>query len=289
VKEQFLEKKLNRESLFIIEKANAIINEYQLQGYSLSLRQLYYQFVSRDLIPNNVNSYKRLGNIISDGRLIGMIDWDAISDRTRKINSTSIWDDPQEIFNAAVNSYNIDKWYGQSCYIEIWVEKDALIDIVKGVADKYEITSFACKGYVSQSSMYEASRRFIDNINKECILFHLGDHDPSGIDMTRDIDDRLNMFGANLQIKRIALNMDQIDQYNPPPNPAKMTDSRFKSYISEYGNKSWELDALDPESLSGIIFNNIYPYIDFDYFQERKEKQENDKKKMKRFVNTFEL
>lgn len=78
------------------------------------------------------------------------------------------------------------------------------------------------------------------------VILHLGDHDPSGIDMTRDISDRLELFGADVEVKRIALNWDQIDEFTPPPNPAKLSDSRAGAYIAEYGDESWELDALEP-------------------------------------------
>jgi hypothetical protein len=70
-------------SLSVIELANSIIAEYQAQGYDLTLRQLYYQFVARGIIPNSDAEYKKLGSVINDGRLAGLIDWDSITDRTR--------------------------------------------------------------------------------------------------------------------------------------------------------------------------------------------------------------
>lgn len=85
-------------------------------------------------------------------------------------------------------------------------------------------------------------------------IIHFGDHDPSGMDMSRDIVDRVQKtFGVRFQFKRVALNMDQIDHYDPPPNPAKQTDSRFAGYSEEYGDESWELDALPPPTFREII------------------------------------
>jgi len=90
------------------------------------------------------------------------------------------------------------------------------------------------------------------------IVFHLGDHDPSGIDMTRDNRDRLSLFaGVDITVVRLALNMEQIERYRPPPNPAKVTDSRFEAYQREYGDESWELDALNPEVIHNLIENNV--------------------------------
>jgi hypothetical protein len=102
------------------------------------------------------------------------------------------------------------------------------------------------------------------------IILHFGDHDPSGIDMTRDIDDRLRMFMGGMEVRRLALNMDQVEQYQPPPNPAKLTDSRATGYIERFGDESWELDALDPTTLSALVRDEIQDRIlDDDAWQEQ--------------------
>ena len=94
------------------------------------------------------------------------------------------------------------------------------------------------------------------------IVLHLGDHDPSGLDMTRDIRERLTLFaGEPITIERTALNMDQIEQCGPPPNPAKATDSRFAGCVGRYGEQSWELEALNPEVLAALIEEHIGKYL----------------------------
>ena len=80
--EFFKATKFRASSLAIIDQANEIIDEYQADGYDLTLRQLYYQFVARNLIPNSQSEYNKLGTAINNGRLAGLIDWDAIKDRT---------------------------------------------------------------------------------------------------------------------------------------------------------------------------------------------------------------
>ena len=259
MREAFISKRFNSSSIQIIGQASDIIRDYMEKGYNLTLRQLYYQFVARGLLSNNIRSYKRLGGVINDARLAGHIDWRAISDRTRFSRANPHWENPEELLNQAVAQYAIDKWEGAKTYVEVWVEKDALISIVQSIASKWDTPCFSCRGYVSQTAMYDASKRFIraSEEGKRCALLHLGDHDPSGIDMTRDIRDRLDIFWADVFVDRIALNMDQVKEYNPPPNPAKTTDSRYERYISEYGYDSWELDALDPDILSNLIEKNI--------------------------------
>jgi hypothetical protein len=246
-----------REStLDMIKTVNQIVAEYQAQGFDLTLRQLYYQLVSRDLLPNKVSEYKRLGSIVNDARLAGLIDWDVIVDRTRNLRSLSHWSNPAEIMDSAALSFRIDKWAVGGTRPEIWVEKDALVGVLEGVCNENDVPYFSCRGYTSQSEMWGAAMRLLGWIKggQTPIIFHLGDHDPSGKDMTRDIADRLRMFtGRRIKVDRLALNYDQIEKYNPPPNPAKETDARYQAYIMEFGAESWELDALDPTVIAALI------------------------------------
>lgn len=275
----YIEKSFRDSSLELIELANEVIEDYQGRGYTLTLRQLYYQLVARDLIPNSQKSYSRLGSIINDARLAGLIDWQAIEDRTRNLAHLTDWDSPQEIVRAARNSYRIDHWAGQQYRPEVWVEKEALAGVVQRACRPLDVDYMSCRGYMSQSEMHEAALRFqryYDDWGQEPLIIHLGDHDPSGVDMTRDIFDRLELFMGGLEVNRIALNFDQIERYNPPPNPAKITDSRSDSYIAEYGRSSWELDALDPDVLVSLITSTILSYRDDDVYDEviEREKQE---------------
>jgi len=256
--------------MYIISKANAIIDEYERQGFDLTLRQLYYQFVSRDLIPNRDTEYKRLGSIINDARLAGLIDWNAITDRTRNLRSLSHWRNPGDIIFSAARSYRIDKWAMQDYRVEVWIEKDALVGVIAGVCDDLDIPYFSCRGYTSQSEMWVAGQRLLKYIKdgQTPLVLHFGDHDPSGKDMTRDIIDRLTLFSNSaIELQRIALNMDQVEQYNPPPNPAKITDSRASAYIAEYGDESWELDALEPTVIADLIRDAVGVVMDQDAWE----------------------
>jgi hypothetical protein len=278
--------KIRMAGLSLIGKINSIIDEYDKAGYSLTLRQVYYQLVARGMIPNNERSYKNVGQLISNGRLAGLIDWYAIEDRTRYIRALPHWNDPAEIIASAEVQYRIDLWETQPQYIEVWVEKDALIGIIEQAARKYDVPCFSCRGYTSQSEMWIAAQRLIrasKDGTRPCTIIHLGDHDPSGVDMTRDIRERLALFGAEnceMTINRIALNTDQIDQYNPPPNPAKLTDTRAEKYIQEFGETSWELDALEPGTLDELVSHTIEKYIDEGLMDKAKERQQKEKKKL---------
>lgn len=250
----------------VIDQANAICREYQAQGFNLTLRQVYYQFVARGLIPNSDRSYKNLGNVINNARLAGEMDWAHIQDRTREVSgSFGGYRHPGEFIDGIADRYMEALWQGQDWRPEVWVEKEALADIVSQAAWAYRVPHFACRGYVSQTAMYDAAKRFQARRRQghTPLVIHLGDHDPSGIDMTRDIQDRLNeMSGGDVEVRRIALNMDQVREFNPPPNPAKLTDSRGSSYVEEYGDESWELDALEPRVLTDLIQDEIRSVLD---------------------------
>lgn len=285
MKEKFDDFKFKPETQYLISKADSIIKEYQADGYDLTLRQLYYQFVARDIIENSQKSYSRLGDIISNARLNGDLDWAAIKDRTRNLEGNCHWENPAEVIEYYSRIYKIDTRENQSNYIEVWVEKEALAGVVERICRQLDVNYFACRGYVSQTAMYEASKRFIDNqdVGKSNIILHLGDHDPSGIDMTRDIKERLNdCFGADVMIKRIALNMEQIEEFSPPPNPAKITDSRCGGYIKKYGRMSWELDALDPSTLNNLISSEVARYTDTDLRAELLQQQQEDRNLLKK-------
>jgi hypothetical protein len=276
----YVEKNFRASSLVTIDQANAIIAEYAALGYDLTLRQLYYQFVSRGWLANKDTEYDRLGALISDARIAGLIDWDALIDRTRNLRKLSAWASPGDIIQSAAQSYHIDLWKGQPYHVEVWIEKDALIGVIENVCNQWDVPFFACRGYTSQSEMWAAARRlyYYQRVEKRIpLIIHLGDHDPSGIDMTRDITDRLSMFVEHdagksfVEVRRIALNMDQVEQYTPPPNPAKLSDSRAAGYVDQYGDDSWELDALRPDVIAQLIEDEIATVVQADkYFARRK-------------------
>lgn len=293
-------KSFNQEHRQIIGAANSICGEYAAQGLTLTLRQLYYQFVARDLLPNKQSEYKRLGGILADARMAGEMDWDYLIDRTRNLVAPQHWASPADMLAKAAAAYRTDLWAPQHQRVHVWVEKDAAIGVIERTCDLNSVPYFSCRGYTSVSEIWAAAQRIrfdIENGDQVTIL-HIGDHDPSGLDMSRDIDERLRLFvvkdwlatwGRSLprpvsvgavkahmrehmrrhgsaiadsrppwRIKRIALNYGQVERYSPPPNPAKTTDARFRRYADETGlTESWELDALDPVVLQGLIQDEI--------------------------------
>lgn len=281
MKEEFRKIKFQKKNLILLEKIKEILKEYEEQDIKVTLRQLYYQLVSRDLIPNKQSAYAKLSGLLTNARYSGVIDWKAIEDRIRVPSIPLTFRDTRELIETAVDWYELDRWEEQEYYIELWTEKDAISSVIKPLTDKYQVTMVVNRGYSSATAMYESSERFNNQKGiKNCILLYLGDHDPSGLNMITDIQQRLNEFGCNVKVIPIALTMEQVRKYNPPTNPAKETDPRAKWYFENYGDKSWEVDALKPEVLQELIETSILEYLDVDKFELIQEQEKQDKIKL---------
>lgn len=250
----------------LIGHVNTIIEEYRLQGYVLTVRQVFYQLVSRDLIPNTMREYKSVAKTINDGRLAGLIDWDAIEDRTRSFITNSRWSDPQSILYSAANGFHMDMWKSQPCRVYLIVEKEALSGVFGRICQQYDIPLLAARGYPSISVVREFADAELNGatMTQNAHVLHFGDHDPSGIDMSRDLRERIDLImgHSDYVFTRCALNMEQIKEQKPPENPAKTTDSRFEGYKKLFGTSSWELDALQPAYLNALVKSYVEPLID---------------------------
>lgn len=282
----------------LIDFLDRLVGEYQLAGYVLSVRQLYYQLVARDVVPNTEKSYKRVASIINDARLAGLLDWDMIEDRGRDIVVRNRWSSGAAIVQAVADQYHMDMWKGQERRVFVIVEKAALAGVLDRPTRDYDVPLLAAKGYPSVSIVRElVEQQLMPAIDdgQDCLVLHLGDHDPSGIDMTRDLQERIELFleqedaGSSVEVRRIALNMHQVAKYEPPPNPAKVTDSRFAAYQREHGDESWELDALEPAVLAALVTKHIQAEIDEAAWRERKDLIDEVKSKLQRISDRFEV
>jgi hypothetical protein len=317
MKELFVPKEFRTEALERIKSINSVIRSFQDQNLKLTLRQLYYNLVATNEIPNKASAYDSLGSLLSDARLAGLVDWDAIEDRGRAPFTPDHWDDLSDFSTDVLRSFRLNRWQGQRFYLEVWVEKQTLAGIVQPITNEYHVTFLANRGYSSQSTMYDSAKRFIaacagvediqcqtcsgsgacgncdgdgldpdtqDGTCSRCVegkcivcsgsskvrdvvkeprILYIGDHDPSGEDMVRDIRDRMTMFGVSgIRVLKIALTKPQIERYDPPPNPAKLTDSRARAYIDKHGDDSWEVEALPPAELNKIIRYALDKHVD---------------------------
>lgn len=309
---RFREVKLSSANRARLGMINRIISEYQDQGYRLTLRQLYYQLVSREVIPNNTKEYSKLSILLKEGRMGGVVDWNAIEDRLRVPSKPPAFDSPTDVLDAAINQYELPRMEGQDTYVEVWVEKDALSGVLKRVTEPFHIPIVVNRGYSSASAMYDAFNRFkkAHENNQQIKILYLGDFDPSGVDMIRDIRSRILEFfigyyqlnqdeygepndlseddwsaaadsiGLAFKVIPVALTREQIRLHRPPPNPAKKTDPRSKDFIKLHGSSSWEVDALKPEVLNDLLTLAIKESIDLKLYEKILKNEKKDIKKL---------
>lgn len=288
MKEKFRDEKITPARMEYISVINSILEDFQKKGYRLTLRQLYYQLVAGAVIPNRVQEYSRLSSVLVAARMNGLTDWRMIEDRIRKPQHVYYVRDVNDALEDTIRHYRLDRQKGQENCVEVWTEKDAVSNILKRVTQHFHLRLMVNRGYSSCSAMKEAADR-LRHAHQKRIVLYVGDHDPSGLDMIRDVGSRLDEFELKeFEIIHIALTAEQIQRFSPPPNPAKITDPRAKWYISVHGNQSWELDALKPEDLEAIVRQNVESFIDLDLFESMLQKEQDDIEKLRDVMEHYE-
>lgn len=245
-----------QETQRLLELAYSILSA----DHPMTVRQVYYQLVARQIIHNNDGQYKRVSRLLVDGRKDGSIPWSWIEDRLRRPRAVSMWSDLAGFAQTAVNAYRRDVWSTQPGYIETWLEKDALSGIFEDIQRPYGVTLNVGRGYDGWDSIRNAAGR-MGNGDGVTILY-FGDFDPSGEDMARSLAERLSFFGCHPDILKVALTADDITRHNLPPDPAKRTDTRSADFIVKHGDVSVELDALPGAVLRQRIRQEIETRLD---------------------------
>ena len=291
VKIKYLTGCVKKGDMSIIVKAIPILEEFSEDGYRMTLRQLHYQFVSRLCFPNTKASYKKICEAMKRGRMEGLIDWDMIEDRTRFIRGRPRWDNPADILDACADQFHTDFWQDQTCRVEAWIEKDALIGVIEDKCNHWDCPILSCRGYGSISELHEASKRIKEYAKRGqgFRILYCGDHDPSGMNMCDSTKRILREFGADFKFERIALNIEQIKRFNPPSNPVKMSDTRANGYCKSFGNECWELDTLTPKALNDIVESAIIESIDdMDAFDCRRNEDVEGREKLRIMYENFD-
>jgi len=280
----------NADSLQVVTWCNEIVESYQKQGYDLTVRQLYYRLVAADRIENNDKSYNRIKRIVGRARMAGLIDWRAIVDRTRHLRVGNRFRDPAHAASVIRDAFKLDRWEDQPCRVECWIEKDALVGVISPTCYRLDVPFFSCRGYTSLSAHWRAAQRVrMANVDRQSFhILHLADHDPSGLDMTHDLIRRFKTFGVEANVWRIALTMEQIEEYDPPPNFTKLSDSRSPEYVERFGNRSWELDALDPAVISGLVEKGIDDFCDDRIWEDMLEREQDMREELDGVVRELE-
>jgi hypothetical protein len=293
LKEKIRNVTFKKKNADLLVQIDAILKEYAEQDIRVTLRQLYYQLVARELIPNTERDYKKISTLVTNARYGGYIDWNAIVDRTRLPSRHPEFRNILDLVRAAEKSYRLPRWEDQEFYLEMFTEKDALSPILSPITRNWHIYLNVNRGYCSATAMHSAAMRFVTKMRKgkRGVILYIGDHDPSGVDMVRDIRDRFEEFFSgsggtlieDLSVNVLALTQDQIHKYGLPPNPAKESDPRAEEYIRKFGGVSWEADALPPQVLIETTQTGIKDYVDLEKWDRILVREENNLKALRDF------
>lgn len=279
----------------IVAMAREIISDYASSGLNLSLRQAYYQFVSRGLCESSQQEYKRIGDTLVNARIAGDLPIDCLEDRGRKVDAgrfKTMHDDVDDALAATASDVregpetylHADRWYGQANHVSVWIEKEALAGVFEPTCQGLGVSWQACKGYPSVSMLYDWMEKLAEahaahprgGFGTATVLY-FGDHDPDGLEIPEAAERTIGQIRENahkngapgygdmpdIEFKRIALTREQIAQYRPPPFPAKETSARFAGYVRKTGLKeAWELDALEPRVLRSLIETHVKGLFD---------------------------
>ena len=271
-------------SAYLIAGISRILEEHSQFG-KLTVRQVYYQLVSRNVIANSKKSYQNYVHHLTTGRKGGVIPWDVFEDRARMFykEPSPRYDilndpDPKEALRSwftyaldkkVSHEYNFPKWKDQPFHVELWVEKDALAGFLSPLCQSLGVGLVVSRGYTSYTFKQEAIKRFNQILQEERkpILLYLGDLDPSGYDIYRCLESEI----YSGKVERIGLHQNDVSQFGLVPNPIKDTDTRtkgFKKRYPELGDNVYELDALPPGELVDRARRAILKYFDLSIEEE---------------------
>lgn len=246
----------------------------------VTVRQIFYHLVSKGILRNTENEYQNLDKKLVRARKAGFIPFEWIMDRSRNPLIIPLYDSPFHYLQENIEYYYKDTWKSQRCLIVILLEKEALAEIVWGIASYYNVPVFPTRGYSSWSIFHDKFRKVADKYpDKPLVMLVLGDYDPSGFDISRDYREKLEFLGISPHIvERVALTRDQVIKYQLPPLPMKSKDPRAERFRREHGESVVELDALKPSLLRQLLNEAILKYLDMEAFNndletEVKEKQ----------------
>lgn len=258
----------------LIPICQEIFSQY---SFKPTVRQLYYRLVSPpyQVIENKTSSYKVFDRQMVQARERGDMPGDAFSDTSRQtLGGDYGYRSPEEFRQALIEAAHPEKytrpmWDTQLAVVEVWVEKSALAVLLNAIAENFRVPVYASRGYSPFTLLDKAVERFLE---KGGVILDFRDHDPSGLDMCRDTQERLTRYGGRFRYVPVALSYNQVQSFALAPNPTKLADPRAKDYIAVYGNECWELDALPPDELNKLVEEAIRQEIDWDRWEETEDR-----------------
>jgi len=266
----------------IIDEAYDILSSF----HPMTVRQVYYQLVSRLVIENNRSRYQAVSDALVDARQENIIPWDWIEDRLRRPHIYGGYNNLAQFARIAQYQYQRDVWATQPLNLEIWLEKDALSGVFIDVIRNYRVTLNVGRGYDGWSSIHNAAERF-KKTDKMTTILYFGDFDPSGEDMVRSLRARLEALDCSPEVIKVGLTLDDIQRYKLPPNLTKSSDTRQSAFVAKNGDISVELDALPANILQARIKEEVERYTDLGKLEEVKKLEKEERERLVKVLSAL--
>ncbi|RIK78509.1 MAG: hypothetical protein DCC67_11475 [Planctomycetota bacterium] len=239
----------------------AVVEQYR----PMTVRQVFYQLVSRGVIEKTEAQYKTtVCRLLVEMRREGQIPYSWIADNTRWMRKPNTYSSLSEMLSLTQETYRRAVWDNQDAYVEIWLEKEALAGVLVDVTSKWDVPLMVTRGYPSLSYVYSAAKA-IEAQDKPAYLYYFGDRDPSGVDIDRFVAQQIGEIAPDVELyfERVAVTRSQISELELPTRPTKQSDSRSKNFAGE----SVEVDAIDPDTLRDLCESCITDHIDHDAYE----------------------
>lgn len=279
----------------LLNEAIEVLTEEQ----PCTLRQLFYRLISRGVLPNSQADYKRLGTLMTRARESKIVPRRWLVDHTRSTDKPSSWSGLNDFADTVREAYRKDYWASLDHHVEVFVEKDAVAGTIQPATRENDVSLHVCRGYASVSFAGEIAEEW-RRIKKPIFAYYLGDFDPSGFDIERDLREKLERYSGRtcygpeddprfidpdqdgFAWTRLGVNKSDFDEFDLVRLPIKRGDCRAKGFVDRHGTFGAEIDAIPPTELRRRVTAAIDEHIDFDRWNKLIAVEEAEKR-------TFEL
>ena len=251
-------RRTNAELDLILQASKRILKE---ENGKVTIRHLFYRLVGERLLEKNEREYKKLGTYLMKWRRSGDIPWSAFADNTRWYYGSTGYSSMEAALKNTRDTYRRNLWATQPVFVELWAEKDAIASILLDEAGSFGVQVFPLRGFSSGSALHNAAEHFKAQQadGKDVYVYYFGDHDPSGLEIDKSAVRNLrDDHGVNVNFERVTVTYEDIEKYNLPTRPPKLTDSRTKNFKGE----SVEIDAMPMRVLREMVNECITRHID---------------------------
>jgi hypothetical protein len=253
----------------------------------MTIRQLFYRLVSARVIENTLSGYRRVSWTLTKIRKDGRCPFDWIVDRSRPEYTPSVWEDAKEYLTMCKVGYRKDYWHDQPKYVEVWVEKDAIVGAIEPVTDELGVPIRVGRGFLSTTRVAEIAK-MLARVGKGKHIFYLGDHDPSGQCIEQEVKGRILSLGSKpFKLVRLAIHPEDITKFDLPPLRVKDSDSRTAKFTAKYGSECVELDALPPAELRRRLRAAIEALLDVEKWDRAALVEKVESASIMRFMEQF--